>query len=189
MADARMVAWETVEFLIFGDYMACEVFDASPRSDGVAYLCRPDDYLSSIVAKLEYAVAQNRPRQVVVFAGNQDAIMGMQAKEYELHISLLVETLQGLGTYLIFIVPLPCGDRSTEQRLGAYRRILRKYATGKRIQLFDLYGIAAEEWWDCDGARTSKRDFLRQYYADDFHLNNAGKAKMNQIIYEYFWGV
>ena len=101
MADAGMVAGETVEFLIFGDYMACEIFDASPRSEGVAYLCRPDDYLSSIVAKLEYAVAQNRPQQVVVFAGNQDAIMGMQAKEYELHISLIVQTIQTLGTSVI----------------------------------------------------------------------------------------
>ena len=189
MADAGMVVGETVEFLIFGDYMACEIFDASPRSDGVAYLCRPDDYLSSIVAKVEYAVAQNRPRQVVVFAGNQDAIMGMQAKEYELHISLLVETLQRLGTYLIIIAPLPCGDRSTEQRLGAYRRILQKIATGNRGQLIDLYGIAAEELWDSYGGRNSKRDFLERYYADDVHLNNSGKAKMNQIIYEYFWGV
>ena len=117
MADAGMVAGETVEFLIFGDYMACDIFEASPRSDRVAYLCRPDDYLSSIVAKLEYAVAQNRP------------------------------------------------------------------------QLFDLYGIAAEELWHCDGERNSKRDFLDRYYADDVHLNNAGKAKMSQIIYEYFWGV
>ena len=189
MADAGMVAGETVEFLIFGDYMACDIFEASPRSDRVAYLCRPDDYLSSIVAKLEYAVAQNRPRQVVVFAGNHDAIMGMQAKEYDLHISLIVQTIQTLGTSLIIFAPLPCGDRETEQRLGAFRRILQKYATAKRVQVIDLYGIAAEELWHCDGERNSKRDFLDRYYADDVHLNNAGKAKMSQIIYEYFWGV
>ena len=55
--------------------------------------------------------------------------------------------------------------------------------------MIDLYGIAAEELWHCDGERNSKRDFLDRYYADDVHLNNAGKAKMSQIIYEYFWGV
>lgn len=177
-----------VEFLIFGDYMACEIFDSSTRSDGVAYMCRANDYLSSIVSKMEHEMMQKRPRTVVVFAGNQDAIMGMQPKEYELHISMLVQTVRALDTALIIIAPLPCGDRSTEQRLGAYRRILRKYATGKRIQLVDLYGIAAEDQWDSDGARTSKRDFLRQYYADDLHLNNAGKMTMCQLIYEYFWG-
>ena len=177
-----------VEFLIFGDFMACEIFDASPRSDGVAYLCRADDYLSSIVAKLEYEVAQKRPRHVVVFAGNHDAIMGMQGKEYDLHISSIVQAIQTLGTSLIIISPLPCGDRETEHRLGAYRRILQKYATGKWVQVIDLYGIAAEELWDCDGERNSKRDFLRRYYADDVHLNNAGKSKIGQIIYEYFWG-
>ena len=177
------------EFLIFGDYMACEIFDAAPRSDGVAYLCRHDDYLSSIVAKMEYEVAQIRPRQVVVFAGNQDAIMGMQEKEYEMHISWLLQFAQTFGVNLIFVVPLPCGGRPVEQRLGVYRRVLRKFATGKRVQLLDLYGIAAEELWDGDGERTNKRDFLRRYYADDFHLNKAGKERMCQIIDEYFWGV
>ena len=178
-----------VEFLIFGDYMACEIFDASPRSDGVLYLCRHDDYLSSVAAKLECEVAQNHPRQVVVFAGNQDAIMGMQAKEYEMHIAWLVQTVKTLGASLIFIAPLPCGDRSTEQRLGAYRRILRKFATGKRVQLLDLYYIDAEELWDGEGERTNKREFLQRHYVDDFHLNNAGKERMCQIIDEYFWGV
>ena len=178
-----------VEFLIFGDYMACEIFDAVPRSDGVAYLCRHDDYLSSIVAKMEREVAQIKPRHVVVFAGNQDAIMGMQEKEYEMHISWLVQTVPTLGVNLIFIVPLPCGERSAEQRLNIYRRVLRKVATGKRVRLLDLYDIASEELWDFDGERTNKRDFLRRYYADDFHLNKAGKERMCQIIDEYFWGV
>ena len=177
-----------VEILIFGDYMACEIFDSSTRSDGVAYMCRANDYLSSIVSKMEHEMMQKRPRTVVVFAGNQDAILGMQPEEYDFHIAMMGQIVQSMKVPLTLVVPLPCGDPTVEQRLIAYRRLLRKVERQEKTQLLDLYEIEIAELEDNYGEKVTKRQFLRQYYEDKIHLNKDGKEAMCQRVYEYFWG-
>ena len=178
-----------IELLIFGDFMACEIFDAVPRSDGVSYLCRPDDFIGSIAAKMACEIERNRPENVVVFAGNQDAIMGMQPEEYDFHIAMMGQIVQSLKVPLTVVVPLPCGDPTVEQRLIAYRRLLRTVERQEKIQLLDLYGMEIEELEDNYGEKVTKRQFMRQYYEDKIHLNKDAKEAMCQRVYEYFWGV
>ena len=178
-----------IELLIFGDFMACEIFDAVPRSDGVSYQCRPDDFIGSIAAKMACEIERNRPENVVVFAGNQDAIMGMQPEEYDFHIAMMGQIAQSLKVPLTLVVPLPCGDPTVEQRLIAYRRLLRKVERQEKIQLLDLYEIEIEELEDNCGEKVTKRQFMRLYYEDKIHLNKDAKEAMCQRVYEYFWGV
>ena len=177
-----------VEILIFGDYMACEIFDAVTRSDGVAYMCRANDYLGSIVAKMACEIGQKRPEKMIVFAGNQDAILGMQPEEYSTHVAMAVEITQCIGVPLTMVVPMPSGDPDIENKLAAYRRELYVFERQGKLELLDLYGIMREQYWDDEEGKLTKRQFIEEYYADSNHLNKDGKETMCSKIYEYFWG-
>ena len=178
-----------IEILIFGDFMACEIFDSFPLSDGVGYLCRKDDYLSSIVAKMAGEIEQKRPEKVFVLAGSKDAILGMQPEEYFVHVEMAVEITQGIGIPMTMAVPLPSGDPDIENRLIAYRKKLYAFERQGKIELLDLYGIMKEQYWDDEEGKLTKRQFIEEYYVDSTHLNKNGKETMCGTIYEYFWGV
>ena len=180
---------DPIEILVFGDFMACEILDAQPRSDGVSYLCRPDDHTASIAAKFGCEIERQRPEQAVVFAGAQDAIMGMQSDEFEFNISILVQTAKECHVPLTLITPLFSGDPVIEKRLATYRERLYVFDRQHKLYLFDLYRTLWERVEDSEGEKMTKRQYLHRYYADNIHLNKDGKEELCQSIYEYFWGV
>ena len=178
-----------VEILIFGDFMACEVFGSQPWCYGISYLCRPDDHVGSIAAKFVHEVERQHPKQVVVFAGIQDAILGMHPDEYEFHILSMTTSAQEYRVPLTLITPLLSSDPVLERRLAAYRQRLHGFARQRKVYLFDLYQTLKEEVADFEGETLTKREYLRRYHADKIHLNKYGREDICQTIYVYFWGV
>lgn len=178
-----------VEFLIFGDFMACEILDAQPRSDGVSYLCRPNDHTASIAAKFDYEIDKQRPKQAVIFAGVQDAILGMHPDEYEFHILTMAKSAKECHVPLTLIPPLFSGNPVIEKRLATYRARVHLFDRQRKLYLLDLNRTLWEQEEDSEAEKMTKRQYMRKYYADEIHLNKDGKENLCQTIYEYFWGV
>ena len=172
-----------IDNLVFGDFMAYEILTAQEPCDWIVSRCRKDDHIGSIVAKFAYEIGRLRPIQAVVFAGIQDAIMGMEPEEYQFHISALIQSAKSLTVPLTIVKPLPCGDRSVEKRLSVFRRKLEVLDRQRKIYLLDVYELVSDRFWE--GEMIPFKQFKLTYYEDAIHLNMGGKKIMAEALTQY----
>jgi len=133
--------------------------------------------LSDCAAHVDRLVVKYRPRQVIVYAGDNDLAEGATPAEVAASFAKLVERVQaGLPETRITFVsikPSPLRANLLDDVREANRRILAIARANPRLDYVDVFTPMLDE-------RGVPRADL--YGADSLHMNNAGYALWRELI-------